>query len=281
MEPRVNEVLEAYARAQLERAIGCLAWSGRRRHRGVHQARKSLRRVRATLALAGDALGPDLAAIDAEVRQVNVSLSQLRDAQALVEVLERLAKHAHGAEAMALLVSARRAAILRRMRLVRAHLRGDPGLQGRRDQLAALGPRMGMLNWASLTATQVECALDRSTRRAAKAGRSAVKGGSDERWHRWRRRVRRLGQQIRAAGSATLSTDPHTKKLAGLLGHAQDLTLLAKHCGEDSPFAPADRRALDRFARRQGKRARKDIQAHVARHGGRPLAMWGALARGT
>ena len=45
--------LQAYADAQLLRALDCLGWSGRRVHTGVHQARKSLRRVRACLALAG------------------------------------------------------------------------------------------------------------------------------------------------------------------------------------------------------------------------------------
>lgn len=269
----VSQVLEAYARGQLERAIDCLSWPGRRRHSGVHQARKSLRRVRATLALAGDALGVDLTAVDAEIRRINVSLSELRDAQALVEVLDRLRKHADGPESRALLGSARRAAIARRVQVLRTHLRTDPELCGRRDQLAALGQRLGALDWPSLTASQVECALVRSTRRAARAGRRAVSGGSDERWHRWRRRVRRLGQQVHALGTAKLSTDPHSKKLAGLLGDAQDLTLLAAHCGDDSPFAPDDLRALAKFARKQGKRARAKILGHAGRHGGRMLAM--------
>jgi hypothetical protein len=232
-----------------------------------------LRRVRATLALAGDAPGPELAVIDAAIREVNVSLSGLRDAQALVEVLERLARHADGPESLVLLESARRAAIARRMQVLRSQLRADPELRDRRDRLATLGQRVSALDWPSLAAPRVACELERSSRRAAKAGRNAMKGGNDARWHRWRRRVRRLGQQVRAMGSATLSPDPHAKKLAGLLGKAQDLTLLAGLCGDDSPFAPGDRRALARLARQQGRRARKDIQAYVSRHCGRILAV--------
>lgn len=273
MEPRAKDVLEAYARAQLGRAIDCLGWSGRRRHSGVHQARKSLRRVRATLALAGDALGPDLAVIDVAIRAVNVSLSALRDAQALVEVIERLARHADGADSPALLESARRVAIARRMQVLRGELRADPGLSDRRDRLATLARRIDALDWSRLATTRIARERARAVRRAAKAGQRAIKGDSDERWHRWRRRVRRLGQQGRALGSTMLSPDPRAKKLAGLLGRAQDLTLLARRCGHDSPFSHGDRRALARLARREGRRARKQIQAYARRHGEAMLAV--------
>ena len=189
-----------------------------------------------------------------------------------MEVLERLARHEEGAKTLALLASARRAAVARRVTVLRGHLRTDPELRGRSERLVALGQRIDALDWASLTARQVEDGLEYSTQRAAKAGRSAIKGGGDERWHRWRRRVRRLGQQLHALGSASQPIDRHSKKLARLLGNAQDLTLLAMHCGRDSPFAADDRRALARFARKQGKRARNDIHAHVTRHGRRMLA---------
>lgn len=46
-------VLQAEAEQEMERAARQLARPGEERHQGIHQARKSIRRVRALLALGG------------------------------------------------------------------------------------------------------------------------------------------------------------------------------------------------------------------------------------
>ena len=85
-----SDSLKAYALNQLQRAIACLSWRGSRAHAGVHQARKSMRRARACLALGESALGAGANMIDRELSKICGSLSSLRDAQARVESLDRL-----------------------------------------------------------------------------------------------------------------------------------------------------------------------------------------------
>ncbi|MGH8172535.1 MAG: CHAD domain-containing protein, partial [Rhodanobacteraceae bacterium] len=88
--PFDGTALRDYAAAELDRAMALLAWRGGRLHAGVHQARKSLRRARAVLALGMPALGPGAELLGREFGRLNRRLSKLRDAQALVEVLDSL-----------------------------------------------------------------------------------------------------------------------------------------------------------------------------------------------
>lgn len=88
--PPPGRSLREFALAELDRAAAQLACEGEARHAGVHQARKSLRRVRATLALARRALGEPGRRLDEDLARLCRGLSALRDGQALVEALQRL-----------------------------------------------------------------------------------------------------------------------------------------------------------------------------------------------
>jgi hypothetical protein len=67
--------LRDYGAAELDSALAHLAWRGGRLHAGVHQARKSLRRARAVLALGMPALGPGAELLGREFGRVNRRLS--------------------------------------------------------------------------------------------------------------------------------------------------------------------------------------------------------------
>jgi hypothetical protein len=248
--------LHDYARSELASAIARLAWRGSHLHMGVHQARKSLRRARATLALGMPVLGPGADLIDRELRRVNRSLSRLRDAHALVAALDAaLAQTDTDASVGAALLRARRRAALARATCARKALALDPALRNRRDLLATLLPGLAALHWDALDTEHVDAALQSSRLRADAAGAKAWAGGDDEDWHRWRRRMRRLSQQQRAIGTRARG-DPavdavarkRDKRLAILLGQAQDPALVGEHCGRKSPFAPPDREILRLWA---------------------------------
>jgi CHAD domain-containing protein len=251
--------LHDYASGELARAIACLAWRGSRLHAGVHQARKSLRRTRATLALGAMLLGPGARLIDRELRQVNRGLSKLRDAHALAGVLDHLlARHVDDAQALLLLHRARRAAMRARAARARKSLARDPQLRGRRALLATLLAALHALPWHLLDADAADAALLRSRMRADAASAEASGSGNADDWHHWRRRARRLSQQQRALGNP-VAADKHDKQLAVLLGQVQDHALLCEHCGRHSPFAPADRTWLRRQAERDLARLRTRI----------------------
>ncbi|MDQ3617197.1 MAG: CHAD domain-containing protein [Pseudomonadota bacterium] len=245
----------------------CLSLRGARLHKGVHQGRKSLRRTRAVLALAKPALGAGARLIDRELRRINRSLSTLRDTQALVETLDRLAKKNPSDGSRALLQLARRDAVKARTAQARATLKEDADFAGRRAQLAVLAAGLQALPWAAID-QDVQASLRKSATKATGASERAQKSGDDQDWHRWRRRARRLSQQYRALGGAAIPLSANRdrdKTLAELLGKAQDFALLIDHCGGNSPFDDAIRKDLRKFASKHAKQVRARI-AKTANH---------------
>ena len=275
--------LHDYARVELESAITRLGWRGGRLHAGVHLARKALRRARATVALGAGALGPGAALLNRELRRINDGLSSLRDAQALVETLDRQLAGGHDDETMRLLRRVRRVAASVRVAAAREVQTCDPGLVGRRAMLRVLCAAMAALPWASLSPSQLRDRLADSQARMHQAQQRAIVGGRDEDWHRWRKRARRLSQQRRALKTSGLDADlpfdkpAFDKRTTELLGTAQDLSLLLEHCGRRSVFGKPDRNALRRFAAPELARLRQRItraarrsqadQAPALRHG--------------
>jgi CHAD domain-containing protein len=256
--------LRDYAAGELDDAIAHLGWHGGRVHEGVHLARKSLRRTRAVLALGAPVLGPGADLVDREVRRVNVSLSKMRDAQALVETLDRvIAAHRTPPEALPVLRRARRTAAQSRVEVARRELGDDPGLAGKRALLKTLRAALPALPWDALTGSRVRDALEISLARVDSGGARARATGRDNDWHRWRRRVRRLSQQHRALGDQVpeiAAAKKRCKGLAELLGEAQDYALLGDHCGRRSIFSEFDRDALNAIAEAGTQRMRERIE---------------------
>lgn len=254
--------LGAYASNELSRAIDLLSWHGARRHTGVHQARKSMRRARATIALGASALGQGARPIDRELGRINRSLSTVRDAQSLVESLARLSDRHTGPDATLLLKRARRAAVQQRIARTRAEMQDDPDFTGRRAALTVLMAGLQALPWQAVLEQDLLTALRSSASKAKAASKQARRSGRDNDWHRWRRRARRLSQQHRALGELValpnVPKDQH-KALAVLLGEAQDYALLIDHCGTGAPFNDVDRPALQALAKKGLKRTRARI----------------------
>lgn len=257
----VGESLRTHAMNALAQAIDSLGRRGARVHAGVHQARKALRHTRAVLALGASALGPDGMLIDRQLRRINRSLSSLRDAQALVETLDRLTKK-HAATTGPLLGRARRAAMRRRSAQTRFALHDDAGFANRRAALAALAAELQALPWQDLREKDARRSLQRSESKARAAAKRARRSLHDDDWHRWRRRARRVLQQQRALVELSVVQKAGSdldKALTTLLGEAQDYALLLDHCADGSPFAEPDRKALRALAKTGVRRARARI----------------------
>ncbi|NDK38888.1 CHAD domain-containing protein [Pseudoxanthomonas gei] len=251
--------LAMLAAGQLQLAETFLASDVADLHAGIHQARKSIRRVRSALALGRRALGVGGRRLDAELGRLCRGLSRLRDAQALVEALQRLRDKAPR-ELQAILPAAEAAACQRRDRLLQQALARDPHFAARRRRLRAASLRLQRLDWAALRTADITKAAQRSERRAAKAGRRArQKSSDDESWHVFRRRLRRLHQQDSLLAALQLPVRAEAKALehqAQALGEAQDDAMLLAHCGRRSPFTPAQRALLRKTARERLRDAR-------------------------
>ncbi|MDR0184572.1 CHAD domain-containing protein [Lysobacter arvi] len=265
--PAPGPALGAYVRGELDRAHAALGDPDL--HEGVHQARKTIRRARAVLALGDGLLGPGAGLIDRELRALNAGLSGLRDAHALVEVIDRLLRRERGDDARQVLHRARAAAVDARTRTADAATRSDPGLASRRAMLDVLRAALAGLDWSRPTPAGLRMAVADSDLASHEARLRAYEGDDDD-WHRWRRRARRAAHQRRALEAIGLpvpgDSDRFDPRTTHRLGQMQDLSLLLDHCRRDSPFSKDDRVALRARARPALRRARR----RIARRGAQP-----------
>ncbi|HWT14901.1 MAG TPA: CHAD domain-containing protein [Patescibacteria group bacterium] len=244
MSDALGPALQSYADTQLLRAIDCLGWSGRRIHEGVHQARKSLRRVRACLALAGFERDKAGKALDRRIARACRSLSELRDAHARIETLDQLIAQPVDEDVRLILQRARRLLLESRRLTLAEVLREDPTLIEHREKLMRAHADLLELPWKEVNSACVDAAIAHSLKRCSNAQQRALAGHDPEDWHRWRRRRRRLMQQHAALGAC--GVDPPTsldrqRKLADHLGASQDLSLLFGYFGHARRLPKADR----------------------------------------
>ena len=172
-------------------------------HRGVHEARKGIRRLRSVIALGPAQLGHSAVGVDGALRRLGRGLSTVRDAQVVRDCARKRAKTAASAEQRALwlritgqLASARS----RAMRKVRAR---DKGFADRQLAIERIGKKISQLRWADINLATIHAQLRSSAKRA---GRAADRYLAEPRLlslHKLRRRLRRYRMQI-AAISATL-----------------------------------------------------------------------------
>ncbi len=244
--------LLAFTREQLLQAETHLGREGEDLHEGVHEARKCIRRTRATLALGAKALGPCAKRIDAELRRLCRGLSHLRNAQALLEALARLDGTVPAA-VQAVLPDVEKIARERRDHLLARTLARDPVFAARRRRLWIVHEHLARLDWQSIDAACVSTSVRRSKRRIDKAMQKALKNRNDElAWHTYRRRIRRLRQQdtLLSELQPDLCQAMHgLADRAHALGESQDNALLLRYCGKRSPFTIAQRALLRRVAR--------------------------------
>lgn len=168
------------------RALG----ARRRVHVSVHQARKTVRKLRALLALVAGRL-PEAVAIDRVLKRVGDGLSPLRDAHVAVETARHFSRgHRQRWTTAINRLTERRDALLARV------LAQDPRFERRRALLRRIVDRLDSLDWENLRMSDLRSALHDSRRRAAKAKHRSDNQPSAEKLHRWRRRVRKLRFQV-------------------------------------------------------------------------------------
>ena len=254
-----GECLRAFASERLWQAERELARQGTARHEGIHNARKCLRQARAALALGSGSLGPHAERIDNELRRLCRGLSPLRDAQALIDAIQRL-KGGASAKTRGLLRDAGNLAVLfRNSSLDRALIR-DPDFISRRRRLLAAKQRLTDQDWPAITGNSLAAAFARGERRLDNTRRHAAKHPEqDETWHLYRRRLRRLRQQLPILDQIHPGRHRPSRKLsnqAQALGESQDDVLILRFCQKRSPFLPEQRALLRQLARARLRRMR-------------------------
>ena len=199
---RIGICLHAYVLDQFDTAGRSLGRSRERLHSGIHEARKSIRRIRAALDLGREKLWPDAVVVFDELRNLCRGLSLVRDAHAVVETLDRLFKQSEDPEIRVSLRVIRKKLVNRQALGLTRFLKRDPGFRHYRTRLRCLRDSTESLQWGVIDAVAIRSALARGERRALRAERRARTTRRGPLRHRWRRRLRRLRHQMMILESA-------------------------------------------------------------------------------
>ncbi|CAN5600259.1 CHAD domain-containing protein [soil metagenome] len=231
--PAGDEVRRALAE-QLERAAEGLRVTGGPDAEAVHEARKRVKKARSLLRLARSDLGPAVARhANAELRQVGADLATQRDADALVEAIDRL-RAATGDEPTKAALDEARSRFADRAERVRRS-----GSLDRATVLGAARVLEQLVSWIDLVPPKAEGwdALAAGLGRQYARGRLLLADLPDEptahELHEWRKRVKdlwyhqRLLKRLWTEGQrpVVLAAD----ELASALGSDHDLGLLLAH----------------------------------------------------
>ena len=234
--PLATTLADAASR-ECRRALRALG-DTQHRHRGIHEARKSLRRLKSLLRLGTTTFADALPSLEKAIDRLAVGLSPLRDAHVAVETATSLAGSlAVDVEACAVAgpESWGRAIDLLTLRCegrLTAALTKDPGFERRRSEVRMLARQVHALPWQAMTTEEIDHALAHSEQRVARARKRMRKSDSVANLHRWRRRARRLRMQLelvrKARKAAGLPAPHHADREKAL---AKDMSLLSDAIG--------------------------------------------------
>jgi hypothetical protein len=259
----LEDNLRRAVKAEFDRAIAEVGETGFEVHGTVRNVRRRLKRVRAALKLVRPALKNYREESDA-LRDIGAEVSALRDAQALVEAVDRLADRREGAVVPALLR-------LRRLLVEQATaqetaLDREVLLQGLREKLRDARVRSELWELRGSGARLLVPGFVETYRRARRAAEAVAERRDEERFHEWRKRVKDHWIQLGLLRGLVPEFADGRRQLAGrlarTLGDFQNLSLLLGALRARSFEAdPADRavalEAADRLHRKLGKRAVK------------------------
>jgi hypothetical protein len=277
---RIGICLSAYALQQFDVAGRSFGRSPENLHSGIHDARKAIRRIRATLDLGRARLWPAATAVFDELRSLCRELSTARDAYAVIETLDGLRREMRDPDQHELCKRVRKVLIARHSAAVSRLLKQDRGERRFLTRLRRLREATNELRWEEIDASDVRSALARGDRRAERAADEARRTQHARMRHRWRRRLRRLRHQMtileseldwrlveRAASTAQDGVGaPEWKALVrvstatlnimtDVLGHEHDLRMLRRAVRSTGAIKHGDRTVVLKLLRSRIKDA--------------------------
>jgi CHAD domain-containing protein len=223
----MSEAVRRVASAEIDTAYAALA-SPPERHKGVHDARKCLKRLRSLLVLIEPGLPePVFLSLTERLRTIARGLAPARDAAALLDAVDKFAKaEGEGEESP---IPALRAWLQERRQVAKRSLDGSTASDAMRG-LFALRPAMANLAVYPDDFRPVANGLRQSYRGGRKAFASAFASGSDEDFHEWRKTLQhhwRHMQLLTPCWPSELSARVEAARaLSQILGDDHDIVLL-------------------------------------------------------
>lgn len=231
--------LKAFLEQEMEKAARQLGSSrGQEGESPVHEARKSIKKLRAGLRLALKMLPETtLRRVEAPLRTAAQVLGPLRDHEVLKATVRGLRKRVEPKPEEG-----------------RAPGTGVP-VRKAREALRKAEEALGDLPWAEIEIAGWQAGMKRLYKRGAKAMGKAEAGGSDDALHTWRRRVKDFYYALGVAEEEIVGGSAMLKKtgcLADYLGDDHDLAFFGQRFS-----APAEREKWKSLIRRAQKRRRR------------------------
>jgi CHAD domain-containing protein len=172
-------------------------------HEGIHDARRSCRRLRSLLSFLapfGDTQQTE--ELDQALRQLVHGFADLRDAHMATHTARLLAdSHATTLTPAVIDLLQTRARVV-----LEAALEQDPGWQERRSKAERIAAAVKALKWQNVTPSSAKKVLRHSVKRMKKARRTALEQRTDDAFHRWRRRARQVRYELQTLRKARRMT---------------------------------------------------------------------------
>jgi CHAD domain-containing protein len=255
----IPDGIRRIARGQLDQAHAELSESPKRRlATAVHDTRKSLKRLRATVRLARGAIGDEIYRREnAAFRDIGQRLSGVRDASVLIETLDELEKVSGDDLPRGATATLRERLDDERKQALESLRADDAVVAAVVADLEKARTRTAAWMFEVQGFEALEPGLRRTYRRGRKAMRRARADHTDENLHEWRKRVKDLWhvEQIMrpAAPKKTKKLAKRTHALSDLLGDDHDLAELRlsverhphsfdDHAGQVAQIAVIERR---------------------------------------
>jgi CHAD domain-containing protein len=232
----------------------------------VHETRKSLKRLRATVRLARDQLG------DEAYRRENIAfrdagrrLGRARDSQVLLETLEALSER-HPADAPPDRFERFKSTLVEQHGAAQRNFHAGTAVAGVLGELHRARARVGDWRLEREGADALAPGFKRIYRRGRRAYRSARREPSSENLHELRKRAKDLwyaAQIVRGPAPKMKRIARRARKLSNLIGEDHDLALLAQRAAERRdrlPNATAAGELAALVERRRGELQRKALK---------------------
>ncbi|NBB94523.1 MAG: CHAD domain-containing protein [Planctomycetes bacterium] len=201
-------------------------------HDAVHDARKCFKKIRAALRLARGPLDDVYSEENACFRDLGRELSRLRDAEAMIETIDRLAETFQSQARPALFQTARGELVSRRDTVAKQQIDLTQKLHDVSETLDRARRRMD--EWPEVPGDFSAFApgLAKTYRRGVEGMETAFDEPADENFHEWRKRVKYLWYHVRLLQNTwpkvMRALRSSLKTLARTLGHDHDLAVLCQ-----------------------------------------------------
>jgi CHAD domain-containing protein len=286
----MSEAVRRVACAELDAAYAAVA-SPPDRHRGVHDARKCLKRLRSLLVLIRPGLPePVFLNLTERLSTIAKGLAPARDAQALLDAIDKLGPVEDDDGAV---VRGLRAWLQQQRRAAERNLEGSMASDAMRG-LFGLRPAFANLAVYPDTFRPVAHGLRDSYRGARKAFARAFEKRDDEAFHDWRKTLQRHWRHMQLLApcwpSELSARVELSRNLSQILGDDHDLAQLCKLVSAPTMVfaSPEDTAAFLKRCRRRQKSLRREAETRGARlfvERSKPFvdrieAYWAAAAQG-